>query len=340
MTVTADLPARPLPSSLPAQGAAAAHPDDGGEASVPLAQLLKAAGDELRLAILRVLGQSSFGVQELCDVFALRQPSMSHHLKVLALAELVDKRREGNSIFYRRCLPTSALHGELLDQIDASDLAPAQQQRLAQVLAGRAAQSRAHFARYADDAATEELIADYQQYADIATELLLRAKPEGDLAVEIGPGEGEFLLELGRRFTRVVGYDNAAPIQALARQRIDAAKLQNIELILGEWPAVAPDEAQADAMVLNMVLHHLPSPADSLRAAAWRLKPGGVLLVTELCRHDQHWAHESCGDLWLGFEEQELLAWAARAGLTQLEAQFVAQRNGFQVQVRTFVRGE
>lgn len=308
--------------------------------AVPLARLLKAAGDELRLAILRVLGQSSFGVQELGEVFAMRQSGMSHHLKVLAQAGLVDTRREGNSIFYRRRLPTSALHGELLDEIDASMLAPLQQQCLSDVLARRADQSRAHFERYADEAGAEELIADYQQYADIAVELLHRAKPSGDLAVEIGPGEGEFLLELGRRFTRVVGYDNAPAIQTRARQRVDAAQLHNIDLILGEWPAAAPDEAQADAMVLNMVLHHLPSPADSLRAAAWRLKPGGVLLVTELCAHDQHWAHESCGDLWLGFEEQEILSWAARAGLAQLEAQFVAQRNGFQVQVRTFVRGE
>jgi len=102
--------------------------------------------------------------------------------------------------------------------------------------------------------------------------------------------------------------------------------------------AGAPFVTEADVAVLNMVLHHMPAPADALRAAAWRLKPGGVLLVTELCRHDQHWAHESCGDLWLGFDEHELLAWAQRAGLAQREVQFIAQRNGFQVQVRTFER--
>lgn len=304
----------------------------------PLARLLKAAGDGLRLAILRALGQSSFGVLELCEIFAMRQSGMSHHLKVLTLAALVDKRREGNSLFYRRQLPEDDLHSELLERIDEQPLSQDQSARLAAVLARRAEQSRRHFARYAEEAHPEELIADYPQYAEIALELLERAMPAGELAVEIGPGEGEFLLELAPRFKRVVGYDNASAVQARAQQRVDAAAWQNVELILGEWPSAAPDEAQADVIVLNMVLHHLPSPADSLRAAAWRLKAGGVLLVTELCRHDQYWAHESCGDLWLGFEEQELLAWAARAGLTQLEAQFVAQRNGFQVQVRTFFR--
>ena len=307
-------------------------------AMAPLAQLLKAAGDPLRLEILRVLGQSSFGVLELCDVFDMRQSGMSHHLKVLAQADLVETRREGNSIFYRRRLPESALHSELLDEIDDRELSDDLQRRFADAMARRAEQSRAYFERYAEDAEAEELIAEFSQYADIAKELLHRAKPTGELAVEIGPGEGEFLLELASRFDRVVGYDNAPAVLARAQRRIDDAKLQTVSLILGEWPAAAPDEAQADAIVLNMVLHHLPSPADSLRAAAWRLKRGGVLLVTELCGHDQHWAHDACGDLWLGFEEEELLSWAKRAGLTQLESQFIAQRNGFQVQVRTFER--
>ena len=307
------------------------------EPMAPLVQLLKAAGDGLRLAVLRVLGQSSFGVLELCEIFAMRQPAMSHHLKVLAQAGLVESRREGNSIFYRRRLPESELHGGLLEEIDARPLEQDSQVRLAAVLTRRAEQSRAYFERYAEEAEHEELIADYPQYADIALQLLRRARPAGELAVEIGPGEGEFLLELAAHFRRVIGYDNAPAVLARAQRRVAAC--DNVSLIQGEWPAVAPDEAEADAMVLNMVLHHLPSPADSLRAAAWRLKPGGVLLVTELCAHDQHWAHDACGDLWLGFEEQELLGWAQRAGLTQLEAQFVAQRNGFQVQVRTFVRG-
>ena len=29
---------------------------------------------------------------------------------------------------------------------------------------------------------------------------------------------------------------------------------------------------------------------------------GGVLLVTELCRHHQDWVKDACGDVWLGFE--------------------------------------
>lgn len=319
-----------------------AEPDQSNTMPEPeqLRQLLSAAGDALRLAVLQVLGQSSFGVLELCEICATKQSGMSHHLKVLAQAGLVENRREGNAVFYRRCLPVDALHTALLERIDALPPEADVAARLDEVQRRRAEQSRAWFERFADERDfAGELIADYPQYAEIAAQLLDRALPESPgLAIEIGPGEGEFLLELAARCVRVVGYDNAAAVLKRARSRVDDARLRNVNLVEGEWPAAAPDQAEADVAVLNMVLHHMPSPADALRAAAWRLKPGGVLLVTELCRHDQHWAHESCGDLWLGFDEHELLAWAKRAGLAQLEAQFIAQRNGFQVQVRTFER--
>ncbi|MCK5874985.1 MAG: metalloregulator ArsR/SmtB family transcription factor [Alcanivoracaceae bacterium] len=318
---------------------AIAHPSaDRAPSLEPLEQLLWAAGDSLRLSVLQVLGQSSFGVLELCEICDMRQPAMSHHLKVLAEAGLVERRREGNAIWYSRSLASDALHQALLDRIDEVPPDGELAGRLAQVQARRAEHSRVWFERYAGEAGQEELIAAYEDYADLALELALRSVPEGELAIEIGPGDGAFMQALSGRFRRLIGYENAPAQLARAERQLADAKVQNATLILGEWPAAAPDEAEADLVVLNMVLHHMPAPADSLRAAARRLKPGGTLLVTELCRHEEHRAHDTCGDLWLGFEEQELLAWAKRAGLEQNEVQYLAQRNGFQVQVRTFER--
>ncbi len=305
-----------------------------------LAAFLKAAGDPLRLQVLQVLGQSSFGVLELCDIMAMKQSGMSHHLKVLAQGGLVEKRREGNSIFYRRRLPQSenregALHGALLDELDDGELNGEVAARLEQVQNQRAEQSRAFFARHAEHLdEQQELIADYDQYAEQAAELLLRACPNGENALEIGPGDGQFLAELASHFQQVVGLDNAEAMLAVARQTV--AKRSNVQLILGDWPATADTLATVDAVVLNMVLHHLPSPASAIRAAARQLNKGGTLLITDLCPHDQHWAHEACGDVWLGFEEADLVNWAGRAGLELQETQFLALRNGFQVQVRTF----
>src|SRR5436190_2376617 len=67
-----------------------------------LTNLCKASADTLRLLVLRVLRSDSFGVSELCSIFDIRQPALSHHLKVLANAGLIAARREANTIFYRR----------------------------------------------------------------------------------------------------------------------------------------------------------------------------------------------------------------------------------------------
>ena len=85
-----------------------------------------------------------------------------------------------------------------------------------------------------------------------------------------------------------------------------------------------------------MVLHHTPSPAEVFHDVANRLAPGGMVLVTDLCSHDQAWARENCGDLWLGFDPEDLTRWACEAGLLEMTSVYLAQRNGFQIQVRLF----
>ncbi|WP_051015428.1 metalloregulator ArsR/SmtB family transcription factor [Alloalcanivorax dieselolei] len=310
-----------------------------------LTVFLKAAGDGLRLEVLQVLGQNSFGVLELCEIMAMKQSGMSHHLKVLAQAGLVEKRREGNSIFYRRRLPpadtqTSALHGALFEQLDQTPLDTVTAQRLKGVQAQRAAQSRAFFVRHADDLARhQDLIAEHEQYAEQACELLDRAAGGTDTVLEIGPGDGRFLVPLAQRFEQVLALDHAEAMLERARREVAEQSLDNVRLVLGEWPEAGAALPPVNAVVMNMVLHHLASPAAALEAAARQLTPGGVVVVTDLCRHNQKWAVEACGDFWLGFDEADLVSWAGRAGLVLRDSLFLALRNGFQVQVRSFQRG-
>lgn len=113
----------------------------------PLAALCKAAGDSLRLNVLRALANDSFGVLELAQIFAIGQSGMSHHLKVLAQAGLVATRREGNAIFYRRSLPLAertggALHAALLEEVDERALPDDVRARIDAVHAQRAAVSQ------------------------------------------------------------------------------------------------------------------------------------------------------------------------------------------------------
>ncbi|MNZ67864.1 Biofilm growth-associated repressor [compost metagenome] len=313
------------------------------EQSDALAALCKAGGDPLRLNVLRALASDSFGVLELAQIFAIGQSGMSHHLKVLAQAGLVATRREGNAIFYRRALPDGLslggkLHAALLEEVDGLTLADDVQARIAQVQQRRAATSQDFFLRVEEKfRAQQDLIAGLPQYRESLLALLDKLSFEaGANALEVGPGDGEFLPELARRFTRVTALDNSPTMLDLARRVCEREGLANVNLQLAD--ALSATDVEADCVVLNMVLHHFSAPAEALRQLANRVKPGGSLLVTELCSHDQSWAREACGDIWLGFEQDDLARWASAAGLAPGDSLYVGLRNGFQIQVRHFQR--
>ena len=318
-------------------------PDLSFEPVDALASLAKAAGDGLRLNILRALSNDSFGVLELAQIFAMGQSGISHHLKVLAQAGLVATRREGNAIFYRRALPQAELpggllHGALLDEVDRLSLPTETRQRITQVHSQRAAASADFFARMAASfQAQQDLIASLPQYRDSLLALLDSIGFAADAqAIEVGPGDGAFLPELARRFAQVTALDNSPAMLELARQRCQQDGLDNAQLQLAD--ALHDDYPAADCLVLNMVLHHFAAPAEALKQLAQRLKPGGSLLLSELCSHNQSWAREACGDLWLGFEQDDLARWAMAAGLIPSESLYVGLKNGFQIQIRHFAK--
>jgi ArsR family transcriptional regulator len=321
-------------------------PPTGDATALPLeamVALCKASADPLRLQVLRVLQQDSFGVSELCALFDIRQPALSHHLKVLAQAGLVATRREGNSIFYRRSMlgqrpELEALQQQIFQSIDQFELPPAIRDGLERLQRRRVDNSRSFFRLHAHQfRQQQDLIASYEQYADTVAQVLDEAPlPGRALALEVGPGDGAFLLNLSPRFERVVALDNAN--EMLDRARATAAEhgLDNIEFVHGDTAWLDGSTLRADCAVINMVLHHTPDPGQMLGHVAGALRPGGVVLVTDLCRHDQAWARENCGDLWLGFDPQDLTAWAEDAGLDDIASVYLAQRNGFQIQVRLF----
>ena len=99
-----DLLAVSVTSSNPcARPALIGEPID--EASAPgLAQVFKALGDPVRLRLVSLIGARQGGEVCVCDLtsaFDLTQPTISHHLKVLREAGLIDSERRGTWVYYR-----------------------------------------------------------------------------------------------------------------------------------------------------------------------------------------------------------------------------------------------
>lgn len=310
-----------------------------------LPNLLKAAGDGFRLEILRVLAQDSFGVLELCRIFNAKQSGMSHHLKVLTSAGLLSTRREGNSIFYRRAYlvpdsPLASLQQALFASIDQLSITDAVQTQLRELEQERSLASQHFFAENAHKfREQQDLIASYPIYAEHMTQLLNNTPLRNwNLALEVGPGEGEFLPVLAQKFSQVVALDSSAEMLSKSKEFSQKQNLRSMEFIHGDTHLLAEKKVLADCIVVNMVLHHTPSPADIFQDLSKALAPGGALLICDLCRHEQAWAREACGDLWQGFEPQDFSRWAGAANLNEGQSVYFALRNGFQIQLRQFFK--
>jgi ArsR family transcriptional regulator, arsenate/arsenite/antimonite-responsive transcriptional repressor len=69
-----------------------------------VAPLLKALADPVRLRLLSLVAAHADGEACVCDLndaFELSQPTISHHLKVLHEAGLLDRTKRGTWVYYR-----------------------------------------------------------------------------------------------------------------------------------------------------------------------------------------------------------------------------------------------
>lgn len=93
---------------------AASRPDHGpdstprSETSVPVSQadldqltgLFRLLSDKTRLNILLLLAEGERNVTSLCNELQLPQPTVSHHLGLLRMNNIIGNRRAGKQVFY------------------------------------------------------------------------------------------------------------------------------------------------------------------------------------------------------------------------------------------------
>ena len=66
----------------------------------PLAGLFRLLSDVTRLRILSLLARGERNVSSLCEELKLPQPTVSHHLGLLRMRNILVNRRSGKQVFY------------------------------------------------------------------------------------------------------------------------------------------------------------------------------------------------------------------------------------------------
>ncbi len=132
----------------------------------------------------------------------------------------------------------------------------------------------------------------------LATRRALEALPEGGTVLDVGVGGGGSSLPLAHRAGRIVGVDAS---EAMLEAFRDAARGLSVEIetVLGEWPAVAPQVPPADVVVCHHVLYNVPDLEPFVRALDERARRRVVIEIT--WEHPLAWMN----DLWRRFHGLE-----------------------------------
>ena len=277
---------------------------------------LTALADATRSRMLLVLERHELTVSELCGILQLPQSTVSRQLKTLADANWVASRRDGTSRYYTLALEerdsqTRRLWTLLREQIVVTAGADQDARRLKSVLARRLTKSAEFFASAAGqwDRLRRELFGQASALRALPA-LLDPLWTAGDL----GCGTGETSAALAPFVARVIAVDRSGEMLQAARRRLRGSA--NADVRRGELEALPIEDAELDAAVMMLVLHHVPDPAAALAECARVLKPSGRFVLCDMLPHEHEEYKQQMGHVWLGFGEEQIRRLLEAAGFS------------------------
>ncbi|WP_375391831.1 ArsR/SmtB family transcription factor [uncultured Sphingomonas sp.] len=280
--------------------------------------IFRALADATRLRILALVRRMELSVGELAQVLGQSQPRVSRHVKILADAGLLERRKEGSWVFV--ALGRAEVIGPIAAAIDGwgstDHWAVADAARLQAVRADRTAAAAAWFEAHARewDAIRSLHVADAEVEAAMAAVLGLDGEggaPIGAL-LDIGTGTGRMLELFGDKARTAVGVDRSSEMLRLARAKLAGRPVELRQADLYQLPLA---DAAADVAILHHVLHFTAAPEAAIAEAARVLGPGGRLLIADFLAHDREELRAREGHARLGFADAQVAAWFAAAGL-------------------------
>lgn len=293
-------------------------------------QYFKALADETRLRLANILLHYELSVNEIVQIMKMGQSRVSRHLKILLDAGLLVSRRDGLWVFYqtpkagraRNFLEIALPFAFPATQLEG-DLALA-----AKIMEERVLRARQFFNSVAEhwDALKTEILGDF----DISSSILPIMPSPCETAVDLGCGTGGVLSAMRGRARSIVGVDGSPKMLELCKRRFAAERLpeNSISLRIGELSHLPLADNEANFACLNLVLHHLPNPAISLKEVRRIMAPDGLIFLSEFLRHNDETMRVRYGDHWLGFEEKEIAAYLEYAGFELRNISRCAVKNG------------
>jgi ArsR family transcriptional regulator len=283
------------------------------------ATILQALADPTRLRILALLRRMELAVGELAQILGQSQPGVSKHLKTLLDCGLVNRRREGNWIFFSRgeaalMEPVFIFLDRLAEYHGESAWIAADAARLVAINAERADEAARYFAAHAGEWDTLRALHVPTDQVDDAILAAIGDRRPGRV-VDLGTGTGTIVQLLSPRADHIIGIDRSPEMLRYGRARLAELGIANAELRQGDMYRLDLPSGSGDTVILHQVLHYAQHPATAIAEAARLLDRDGQLLVIDVARHEREDLRRNHAHARLGFSDEEMLGYFKAAGL-------------------------
>ena len=273
--------------------------------------IFRALGDPTRLRIVHLLRAMELAVGEIAQVVGQSQPRVSRHVRILAEAGLVERRKEGNWVFLRLARGQGiAPFLTLFDRLEpsqsevlwqAADLA-----RLSAVRAERARAAEAYFADHANEWDAIRSLHVPEAQVEAAMTALLAREPIGHM-LDIGTGTGRMIELFGCDARQVTALDRSPDMLRLARAKLPQDAGDKYALLLGDFLSLPMESGSIGTVLCHQVLHY----AQAARVTA----RNGRVLIADFAPHQREELRMRDQHARLGFADAQIEGWFADAGL-------------------------
>lgn len=283
-----------------------------------LIDIFRALADPTRLRVVALLREMELAIGELAVVLDQSQPRVSRHVRILAEAGIVERRREGSWVFLR--IAESGPIAEIVGRADDWPFSAREAlviahdaRRLAAVREERAAVAARYFAEHAAewDAIRSRHIAESE--VEAAMLAMMHNRRLGHL-LDIGTGTGRMAEIFAPTARRITALDRSPEMLRIARAKL-AGQDVPINLVQGDFLNLPLADASTDSVVIHQALHFAHEPDRVIAEAGRVLRGGGHLLIVDFAPHGDEDLRTLAAHARLGFSDAQIRGWFASAGM-------------------------
>ncbi|OPJ62138.1 class I SAM-dependent methyltransferase [Clostridium oryzae] len=139
------------------------------------------------------------------------------------------------------------------------------------------------------------------------------------ICADLGCGTGFVSLELSEKAKLVFSLDRSRNMLKELNNASQKLGRKNIYPITGSMEEIPLFDNSMDAVFTNMALHHVEKPDKAIKEMYRILNTDGIVVISDVKKHNGYWAIEEMHDVWLGFSDKQITDWLSEAGFSNIQ---------------------